>query len=76
MCRWLFGGHAVARVRLRLKRPVPDQISGSDLDGDEYFVSWEPQLIPAQSCPPADYGTATEVCVAFLGSFSPLPLCS
>lgn len=27
-------------------RPIPDMCSGSDLDGDLYFVSWEKSLIP------------------------------
>jgi len=28
------------------KRPHPNECSGSDLDGDRFFVSWEPSLIP------------------------------
>ena len=27
-------------------RPIPNMCSGSDLDGDLYFVTWEPSLIP------------------------------
>lgn len=27
-------------------RPIPNQCSGSDLDGDLYFVTWEPSLLP------------------------------
>ncbi|GAV82938.1 RdRP domain-containing protein/RRM_6 domain-containing protein [Cephalotus follicularis] len=37
------------------KRPHPNECSGSDLDGDIYFVCWDPELIPPQQCPPMDY---------------------
>eukprot|EP00116_Pleurobrachia_bachei_P000413 sb/3460675/ len=37
------------------KRPHPNELSGSDLDGDEYFVCWEPKLMPTISCEPAEY---------------------
>ena len=36
-------------------RPVPDMCSGSDLDGDLYFVSWDESLIPPQVDEPMDY---------------------
>jgi RNA-dependent RNA polymerase len=28
------------------KIPITNQISGGDLDGDQYFVSWDDKLIP------------------------------
>ncbi|KAJ6719076.1 RNA-dependent RNA polymerase [Salix purpurea] len=37
------------------KRPHPNECSGSDLDGDVYFVSWDADLIPPQKFPPMDY---------------------
>ncbi|KAL5746664.1 hypothetical protein ACOSP7_027810 [Xanthoceras sorbifolium] len=40
------------------KRPHPDECSGSDLDGDIYFVCWDPELIPRRQFPPMDYTPA------------------
>ncbi|XP_031247750.1 probable RNA-dependent RNA polymerase 1 [Pistacia vera] len=37
------------------KRPHPDECSGSDLDGDIYFVCWDRDLIPPRQYPPMDY---------------------
>lgn len=37
------------------ERPHPDECSGSDLDGDLYFISWDKSLIPPQQEPPMDY---------------------
>jgi RNA-dependent RNA polymerase len=46
-------------------RPHPDECSGSDLDGDEYWVCWDSTLIPPQivNAAPMDYSPAkaTEV---------------
>ncbi|KAK9742248.1 hypothetical protein RND81_03G158700 [Saponaria officinalis] len=41
-------------------RPHTDEASGSDLDGDLYFVAWDPWLIPPskQSWPPMEYTPA------------------
>eukprot|EP00249_Psilotum_nudum_P022736 c28629_g2_i1 orf=666-2285(+) len=36
-------------------RPHPNECSGSDLDGDIYFVSWDEGLIPTEVDPPMDY---------------------
>lgn len=43
-------------------RPHPNECSGSDLDGDIYFVSWDPALIPPREVPPMEYTPApTEI---------------
>ncbi|KAM0458094.1 hypothetical protein ACHAO4_002819 [Trichoderma viride] len=34
-------------------RPVPNMLSGGDLDGDDFFVIWEPSLIPEKWNHPA-----------------------
>ncbi|KAM0356082.1 hypothetical protein ACHAPU_000476 [Fusarium lateritium] len=37
-------------------RPVPNMLSGGDLDGDDFFVIWEPSLIPkVWNYPPMNY---------------------
>ncbi|KAL5553267.1 hypothetical protein UlMin_040668 [Ulmus minor] len=42
-------------------RPHPNECSGSDLDGDVYFVCWDPDLIPPQQVPPMDYSSAPSI---------------
>ncbi|KAI3858332.1 hypothetical protein MKW92_004084 [Papaver armeniacum] len=37
------------------KRPHPNECSGSDLDGDVYFVCWDQELIPPRQVEPMDY---------------------
>lgn len=36
-------------------RPHPNECSGSDLDGDIYFVCWDQELIPPRTSEPMDY---------------------
>jgi RNA-dependent RNA polymerase len=42
-------------------RPAPHDISGSDLDGDEYLVLWHKDLVPyhTENAPPYDYDSQT-----------------
>ena len=37
------------------KRPHPNECSGSDLDGDDYFVFYDSDLIPEKTVEPMDY---------------------
>ncbi|KAM4119796.1 hypothetical protein ACJW30_03G086600 [Castanea mollissima] len=37
------------------KRPHPNECSGSDLDGDLYFVCWDSDLIPPRQIQPMEY---------------------
>ncbi|KAF8398930.1 hypothetical protein HHK36_014795 [Tetracentron sinense] len=39
-------------------RPHPDECAGGDLDGDTYFVSWDPALIPPRQIQPMEYTSA------------------
>ncbi|XP_048319250.2 probable RNA-dependent RNA polymerase 1 isoform X1 [Ziziphus jujuba] len=39
-------------------RPHPNECSGSDLDGDIYFVCWDSELIPPTQIRPMDYTPA------------------
>ena len=36
-------------------RPHPSEIAGSDLDGDQYFVTWDADLVPPTLVRPYDY---------------------
>uniref|UniRef100_A0A1J3DSQ6 RNA-dependent RNA polymerase n=1 Tax=Noccaea caerulescens TaxID=107243 RepID=A0A1J3DSQ6_NOCCA len=37
------------------ERPHPNECSGGDLDGDQFFVSWDEKLVPSQMDAPMDY---------------------
>ncbi|GJY24251.1 probable RNA-dependent RNA polymerase 1 [Tanacetum coccineum] len=43
------------------QRPHPNECSGSDLDGDIYFVCWDPDLIPPRQDEPMDYTPAPSI---------------
>ncbi|PON57886.1 hypothetical protein TorRG33x02_292490, partial [Trema orientale] len=43
------------------KRPHTDECSGSDLDGDMYFVCWDPELIPPRHIKAMDYTPAPTI---------------
>ncbi|XP_061994386.1 probable RNA-dependent RNA polymerase 1 [Rosa rugosa] len=42
-------------------RPHPNECSGSDLDGDIYFVCWDAELIPRKQIQPMDYTPAPTI---------------
>ncbi|KAK7910584.1 hypothetical protein PG985_013065 [Apiospora marii] len=42
------------------RRPSADMMSGSDLDGDTFFVCWDPELVPSRLSQPAEYPGARE----------------
>ncbi|KAG7440660.1 RNA-directed RNA polymerase [Guyanagaster necrorhizus] len=44
-----------ASVARRGHPSAPSMSSGGDLDGDEYFVCWDPDLVPATVSEPYDY---------------------
>ncbi|XP_078444839.1 putative RNA-dependent RNA polymerase 1 [Wolffia australiana] len=43
--------------------PHPNECSGSDLDGDIYFVCWDPELIPPCQVEFIDYTPSPQVCL-------------
>jgi len=46
---------------VRGKRPLPNMLAGGDLDGDDYTLIWDRQLLPTDQAEPADYTTPTPV---------------
>ncbi|CAM4843339.1 unnamed protein product, partial [Rotaria magnacalcarata] len=44
----------------RGRRPHPNEIAGSDLDGDKYLICWDNDLIPKQTNQPMDYNSTAK----------------
>ncbi|KAF2757684.1 RdRP-domain-containing protein [Pseudovirgaria hyperparasitica] len=42
------------------KRPSADLMSGGDLDGDKFFVCWDPDIVPRTVSQPAEYPAGRE----------------
>ena len=49
---------SVFKFVVHARRPHPNECSGSALDGDIYFVSWDQPLIPIRMVAPMDYTPA------------------
>lgn len=47
-------------ILLRMStRPHTNEIGGGDMDGDQYFVSWNEELIKIKQCTPGDFPAFT-----------------
>ena len=65
-------------------RPHSDEIAGSDLDGDKYFVCWDEELVPKREASPCQYPAAKppkkevitrEDCVRYFSRYSNATVC-
>ncbi|KAK7219088.1 hypothetical protein V2G26_007091 [Clonostachys chloroleuca] len=49
----------------RGRRPAADMMSGGDLDGDQFFVCWDPELVPPVLSQPALYPVCRACCKSY-----------
>ncbi|RPD55108.1 RdRP-domain-containing protein [Lentinus tigrinus ALCF2SS1-7] len=54
------------------RHSVPDTMSSGDLDGDKYFVTWDPSLLPPAEAPPFNRAPSLTAQLARASSSKPI----